>query len=38
LNRALTETLGAEARFLRHPRARLRAGLSAICIAERPRR
>jgi ubiquinone/menaquinone biosynthesis C-methylase UbiE len=38
LNRALTGMLGAEARFLRRPRASLRAGLSAICIAEHPRR
>jgi SAM-dependent methyltransferase len=36
LNRALTKVLLAEARLLRHPRARLRAGLSAICVAERP--
>ena len=38
LNRALAGTLGAEARVLRHPRTRLRAGLSAICIAEHPGR
>lgn len=36
LNRTLTRALGAEARFLRHPRARLRAGLSAICVAVHP--
>jgi ubiquinone/menaquinone biosynthesis C-methylase UbiE len=38
LNHALIRALGAEARFLRRPRARLRAGLSAICVAEKPRR
>lgn len=38
LNRALTRVLTAEARFLRHPLARLRAGLSAICVAEHPLR
>jgi SAM-dependent methyltransferase len=38
LDRALAVALGAEARFLRHARATLRAGLSAICIAEAPRR
>jgi len=38
LNRALTGILRAEARFLRRPRARLPAGLSAICVAERVRR
>lgn len=36
LNGAFTTALGAEARFLRHHR-RLPAGLSAICVAERPR-
>jgi SAM-dependent methyltransferase len=36
LNRALTGALCAEARLLRHPRVTLRAGLSAICIAETP--
>jgi SAM-dependent methyltransferase len=38
LNRALTETLYAEARLLRRPHATLPAGLSAICVAETPRR
>ena len=38
LDRALAVALGAEARFLRHARATLRAGLSAICIAEAPHR
>lgn len=38
LNRALTAALCAEARWLRHPRAVLPAGLSAICVAEAPRR
>ena len=38
LNRALTGALGAEARFLRRPRTTLRACLSAICVAEAPRR
>lgn len=38
LDRALAVALGAEARYLRHPRATLRAGLSAICIAQAPRR
>jgi SAM-dependent methyltransferase len=36
LNRALTGALRAEARFLRRPHATLRAGLSAICVAEAP--
>jgi SAM-dependent methyltransferase len=38
LDRALASTLGAEARLLRHPRGRLGAGLSAICVAEAPAR
>lgn len=38
LNWALTRALGAEARVLRHPRAKLSAGLSAICVAARPLR
>ena len=37
LNRALEAALAAEAWVLRHPRATLPAGLSAICVAERPR-
>lgn len=37
LNRVLTGVLRAEARFLRRPRARLPAGLSAICLAARAR-
>jgi hypothetical protein len=36
LNRALAGALYAEARLLRHPGAALRAGLSAICVAEAP--
>jgi len=36
LNRALVGVLQSEARLLKHPRSKLRAGLSAICIAERP--
>ena len=36
LNRALTQALRSEARLLKNPRARLPAGLSAICVAERP--
>ena len=35
LNSALTGALRAEARVLRHPRAALPAGLSAICVAQR---
>jgi ubiquinone/menaquinone biosynthesis C-methylase UbiE len=35
LNRAFTRALRAEARLLGRPRVRLRAGLSAICLAER---
>jgi ubiquinone/menaquinone biosynthesis C-methylase UbiE len=35
LNRAFTGALRAEARFLGRPTVRLRAGLSAICLAER---
>lgn len=37
LNRALTGALRAEARWLARPSARLAAGLSAICVAEKPR-
>ncbi|HVF27110.1 MAG TPA: class I SAM-dependent methyltransferase [Pyrinomonadaceae bacterium] len=37
LNRALTGVLQSEARVLRHPGLKLRAGLSAICVAEKPR-
>jgi ubiquinone/menaquinone biosynthesis C-methylase UbiE len=37
LNETLRQALVAEARILRHPRATLPAGLSAICIARRPR-
>jgi hypothetical protein len=37
LNPVFTGALRAEARLLRHPRATLGAGLSAICLAERPR-
>lgn len=36
LNQALTRALVAEARVLRHPGAKLPAGLSAIWVAERP--
>ncbi len=36
LNRVLTGALVSEARILRNPRASLPAGLSAICIAEKP--
>jgi hypothetical protein len=36
LNRVLTSALLSEARFLRNPRATLPAGLSAICISEKP--
>lgn len=36
LERALAAMLHAEVRLLRHPRARLPAGLSAICVAARP--
>ena len=35
LNRLLTITLQSEARVLRSPQAKLRAGLSAICVAEK---
>jgi hypothetical protein len=38
LNRALIRALRGEARLLKHPRSRLLAGLSAICIAEKPHR
>lgn len=38
VNRALTRVLGTEARVLRRPRGRFRAGLSVICVAERPLR
>jgi SAM-dependent methyltransferase len=38
LNRALLELLRSEARLLKHPRSRLPAGLSAICVAQKPRR
>ncbi|MCA1591176.1 MAG: class I SAM-dependent methyltransferase [Acidobacteria bacterium] len=37
LNRALTGALATEARLLKLPGARLPAGLSAICIAQKPR-
>ena len=37
LSPVLTGALRTEARLLRHPRATLGAGLSAICLAERPR-
>jgi SAM-dependent methyltransferase len=37
LNRALAGALKAEARLLRNSRAKLRAGLSAVCVAEKPR-
>jgi SAM-dependent methyltransferase len=36
LNRALASALYAEARLLRLPGAKLPAGLSAVCVAERP--
>ena len=35
LNRTLTKALQSEARLLRHPHAKLRFGLSAICVAEK---
>ncbi|MBA3439612.1 MAG: class I SAM-dependent methyltransferase [Pyrinomonadaceae bacterium] len=35
LNRLLTSTLQGEARLLQHPQARLKFGLSAICIARK---
>ena len=38
LDRVLVAALGAEARRLRRPGVRLRAGLSAICVAEAPDR
>ena len=38
LNRVLVRALRSEARLLKHPRSRLRAGLSAICVARRPHR
>ena len=37
LNRALTGVLHGEAHLLKRPGLKLRAGLSAICIAEKPR-
>ena len=37
LNRVLATALVSEARILRNPRASLPAGLSAICVAEKPR-
>ncbi|MDT7689655.1 MAG: hypothetical protein QOE46_2414 [Acidobacteriota bacterium] len=37
LNRSLTSTLAGEARLLKRPGARLPAGLSTICVAEKPR-
>jgi SAM-dependent methyltransferase len=37
LNRALAATLAGEAHLLERPGARLPAGLSAICVTERPR-
>lgn len=36
LNRALTSVLRGEARALKHAGVKLRAGLSAICVAEKP--
>ena len=36
LNSALTATLRTEARWLRRPSAKLRFGLSAICVAQKP--
>ncbi len=36
LNRALAGVLRGEARVLKHPGSKLRAGLSAICVAEKP--
>ena len=36
LNRALTEALYAEARLLKRPHAKLPAGLSTVCVAEKP--
>jgi len=38
LNLLLAGLLRREAHWLRNPKARLRAGLSAICVAEKPRR
>ncbi len=38
LNLVLERALGGEARLLRNPRATLSAGLSAICVAEKPLR
>lgn len=35
LNRAMAEALYAEARWLENPRAKLRAGLSCLCVAEK---
>jgi SAM-dependent methyltransferase len=37
LNRALISALAAEARLLKSPAAKLPAGLSTICVAEKPR-
>jgi SAM-dependent methyltransferase len=37
LNRVLTDALYIEARWLAKPKASLRAGLSCICVAEKPR-
>jgi SAM-dependent methyltransferase len=37
LNRSLTSALATEARLLKRPGASLRAGLSTICVAEKPR-
>ena len=37
LNLMLTGLLRSEAHWLRHPQARLRAGLSAICVAQKTR-
>ena len=37
LNQALASALKAEAKLLRNPKANLPAGLSVICVAERPR-
>lgn len=38
LNRMLAGLLRREAQWLRNPKTRLRGGLSAICVAEKPRR
>jgi SAM-dependent methyltransferase len=36
LNRALLEVLRSEGRLLKHPGVRLRAGLSVMCVAQKP--